>query len=238
MTTIHRINLGITKCYLLEYNNNFLLIDTSYSKKYRLLKRKLAQLKIDLNQIKFVFLTHHHDDHAGFLAELLRETNVTVILHREAISGLQAGKHDLGPKPVNACIGFLLFFFSLFRKHTFPSVNISDFKHFIIDDDDSSLLKKITGIDGKILHTPGHTPDSISLVLKSGEAFVGDAAMNFLNFCKIRYRPIFVNSIENVLNSWKKILEDSPQIIYPAHGAQFLADELEQSRKLWKTKHS
>jgi glyoxylase-like metal-dependent hydrolase (beta-lactamase superfamily II) len=52
----------------------------------------------------------------------------------------------------------------------------------VVSSDDFDLLKNI-GIEGKILYTPGHLRDSISVVLSDGNAFVGDAAMNFLNFC-------------------------------------------------------
>jgi len=30
------------------------------------------------------------------------------------------------------------------------------------------------GIAGKIIHTPGHSPSSVSIVLESGETLVGD----------------------------------------------------------------
>lgn len=34
------------------------------------------------------------------------------------------------------------------------------------------------GIPGRILYTPGHTLESVSILLESGDAFVGDLAMN------------------------------------------------------------
>jgi hydroxyacylglutathione hydrolase len=34
------------------------------------------------------------------------------------------------------------------------------------------------GIPGKLIHTPGHSSGSISVLLESGEAFVGEMAMN------------------------------------------------------------
>ncbi len=33
------------------------------------------------------------------------------------------------------------------------------------------------GIAGSVLHTPGHTPDSISVILDSGDAVIGDVMM-------------------------------------------------------------
>jgi glyoxylase-like metal-dependent hydrolase (beta-lactamase superfamily II) len=43
---------------------------------------------------------------------------------------------------------------------------------------DSGLPLNDYGISGRIVYTPGHTKGSISVVLDSGEAFVGDLAMN------------------------------------------------------------
>ena len=37
-------------------------------------------------------------------------------------------------------------------------------------------------LDGEIVATPGHTVDSISMVLDDGDAFVGDAAANMLQW--------------------------------------------------------
>ena len=54
-------------------------------------------------------------------------------------------------------------------------------RDIIIEGDNDEFLKGI-GIDGVILHTPGHTRDSISVLLSDGSAFVGDAAMNFLRW--------------------------------------------------------
>jgi hydroxyacylglutathione hydrolase len=96
---------------------------------------------------------------------------------------------------------------------------------YIINGDDSEILTKI-GIDGKILHTPGHTEDSISVLLSDGKAFVGDAAMNFMNICRIKHRPIFVQDIEEVYKSWEKLAEYGAKTIYPAHGKPFSVEEL------------
>jgi hydroxyacylglutathione hydrolase len=46
------------------------------------------------------------------------------------------------------------------------------------------------GVDGRIVHTPGHTSGSISLLLDSGEAFVGDLAVNYLPFNISIFPPV------------------------------------------------
>jgi glyoxylase-like metal-dependent hydrolase (beta-lactamase superfamily II) len=91
--------------------------------------------------------------------------------------------------------------------------------------DDAQVLKTI-GIDGKILHTPGHTYDSISVLLSDGRAIVGDAAMNILSFCQIKYRPILLQDMDWVFESWRKLIEHGARHIYPARGNDFPAPKL------------
>ncbi len=98
-------------------------------------------------------------------------------------------------------------------------------RDLILTGDDDSLLREI-GIDGKIVHTPGHTQDSISLILSDGSTIVGDAAMSFMEFCQTRHRPIYVQDLEQTYQSWEKLRKHGAQVIYPSHGDRFAAEEL------------
>jgi len=60
------VKLGWTWCYLLKCTGGYLLIDTDYEKYYARFEKKLANLGIAASDIKYLLLTHHHDDHAGF----------------------------------------------------------------------------------------------------------------------------------------------------------------------------
>lgn len=82
------------------------------------------------------------------------------------------------------------------------------------------------GVDGEILCTPGHTDDSITLLMSNGYAFVVDATMNFLGFCGIRYRPIVYRSIDEVYRSWGRLIELGAQIVYPSRGDPFKVERL------------
>jgi len=97
----------------------------------------------------------------------------------------------------------------------------------VVQGDEPDLLQEI-GIDGVIFHTPGHSQDSISIVLADGSAFVGDAAMNFMRFFGTRYRPIYAEDYGKVYESWRKLIEHGASVIYTAHGAPFSADELKR----------
>ena len=91
--------------------------------------------------------------------------------------------------------------------------------------DEEMSLEKF-GIDGKIVHTPGHSIGSISVILSSGEAFVGDMAMNGPPLTLGPNLPIFAENNELLLKSWKKLIDLGVKQIFPAHGNDFPIEKL------------
>ena len=222
---ICRLKLGFTWCYLLECSGGLVLVDTSFPKYFDSFQKQLNKLGRHLADIRYLVLTHHHDDHAGFAAELINKTGCRVIVHRDAIVHLEQGRSEDVTKPVNRRVKFVFSLYALFRRgYTFPPVPISP-QDIMVSCDDSSFLKTV-GVDGRILHTPGHYRDCISVVLSDGAAFVGDAAMNFLSWTGIAHRPIYVEDRRAVHESWQKLLEAGAKVIYPAHGRPFPSQEL------------
>ena len=67
------INVGniIMNTYVYSCSNGYIMIDTGYEHNLKDVETKLNKKGIKLSDIKYVFLTHAHDDHAGFLNELL-----------------------------------------------------------------------------------------------------------------------------------------------------------------------
>jgi glyoxylase-like metal-dependent hydrolase (beta-lactamase superfamily II) len=220
MNDFYILNLGITNAYLLPCNDGYLLIDTGYTKDFNKFKNQLRTIKIDLSQIKYVLLTHHHDDHVGFASKLVEQIGCKIIVHKEAIQPLSKGESADSMTPLNKRIKLVLTIFERFHKNfNYPPVNITE-NDIVITSDKSDILDRI-GVKGKILYTPGHTIDSISMVLNNGKAFVGDVAMNFLKFCGTKYRPIYIENISQVYESWKKLKKAGAKEIYPAHGRAF-----------------
>ena len=226
--SVRSAKLGWTRCYLLKCTGGYLLIDTYYQKYYGQFEKKLSNLGIATSDIKYLLLTHHHDDHAGFAAELVRCTGCRIIAHRNALSALEKGKYEGTAKPVNRRIQIVMTFYSLFHRGEwdFPPLRLAD-RDVVIEGDNEEFLKGI-GIDGVILHTPGHTStrDSISVLLSDGRAFVGDAAMNFLRWTGVGHRPIYIEDINTVYESWRKLRERGARVIYPSHGRPFSAIKL------------
>ena len=90
------INLGnrIMNTYLIRTENCSILVDTGYPEQFSGFCNKLVSRNLSLNKIEYVFLTHAHDDHAGFLNDILQHTNAKVIMHYKAIEGLRRGQNS------------------------------------------------------------------------------------------------------------------------------------------------
>ncbi len=230
------LKMGVTNCYLLKCRDGYLLIDTSFPEYFGKFLEELKRIEVDPLEIKYLLLTHHHDDHAGFAARLKEISGCRIIIHNNAIAALRDGVMISTNKPLNWRVNITMAIFNKVKHRNFkiPPVTI-DNSDLIINGEEDNIVKQI-GLNGKILYTPGHTVDSISVVLSNGDAFVGDTCMNFLNFCGIHYRPIWLYNQELVFNSWTQIIDSGARIIYPAHGKHFNVTELIKYKNIYANK--
>lgn len=232
-----RINLGVTKVFVLKCREGYLLIDTGYKGDYGKFRRKIKKAGIEYESIKYLLITHYHDDHAGFAQKMKDELKLRLIVQKKSVNLLKKGDSGVskGEHPLNKRVEFVMNIFMKFhRNFKFPPV-LTDTHDIIVDGDDDGILRNI-GIRGRIIHTPGHTHDSMSVVMDNGDVFCGDVAMNFLNFTGTKHRPIFLNGIEEVYESWRKILNSGAGKIFPAHGKPFPAEKLKVSMSYFSEK--
>ncbi len=227
------IRLSMSTGYLIPCDGGYLQIDTGYEWDYSLYRQRLNQIGIPLDKIRHVFLTHHHDDHSGFLNELTRDTDVTLIAHEHAVNLLQSGENDKsrGGGYVSSRVKFLAELkMRLDPKWTlaFPPFQIRA-TDILVSGDDNQLLRDF-GLPGQVLYTPGHCVDHISLVLDSGEAFCGDAAADMLRWAGTKYCTVFMTDMDTAYQSWDRLLEAGAKRIFPAHGRPFPAETLSANR--------
>jgi len=91
---------------------------------------------------------------------------------------------------------------------------------------DTDLSLKEYGLEGSIVYTPGHTYGSISVVLESGDAFVGCLAHNRLPFVFRPKLPIYALDLELLKESWIKVINMGATTIYPGHGNPFPVEKI------------
>ena len=139
------INLGnrINNIFLIKLDEGYLLIDTGYNEQFIDFCKKLTLKNIEINEIQYVLLTHAHDDHAGFLNEILDQSNAKVILHKEAAVRLMAGQNSFD----GGCSSILAYAFcnlmKLFGKgnHRFNPVDRKD--RYLLSDEIQNLSIEI-----------------------------------------------------------------------------------------------
>lgn len=225
------LNIGnrIVNNWLYPIHNGFVLVDTGYENGFAHFKQQLSKLGIDISRIRYVFLTHAHDDHAGFLNDLLAQSpHAQIIMSAKAPEVLLRGQNSF----VGGCTGRVAFSFCQVMKllgkgaHRFPPLRQEfEQKCLILTEDNQKELEAALG--GKILYTPGHTSDSISLVLENGALFCGDAAMNGLP--SLHKITIWAEDKAAFARSWELLIKTKPKSIYPGHGKPFKYGELEKN---------
>jgi glyoxylase-like metal-dependent hydrolase (beta-lactamase superfamily II) len=85
------------------------------------------------------------------------------------------------------------------------------------------------GIAGRVRYTPGHSSGSVSVLLDTGDAFVGDLAMSGLPLRLGPGLPILAEDMPSVKKSWIQLLDAGAETVYPAHGKPFPAEIMRQA---------
>lgn len=229
-STIHTIPLGFDQAYIIK-DQGAIMIDSGEPKKGNAFLKGLKGVSIKPEEIQLIVLTHGHWDHIGSAAEIKEITGAKVVMHKNEKHWLEESLKPLPPGVTTwgRIIDKLVTWFIIPFKHiraTKVDIVLKD-KEFSLND---------YGIEGKVIHTPGHSSGSVSILLNTGEAFVGDLAMNKLPLRLRPGLPIFAEDWPKVIESWQKLLELGVKIVYPAHGEPFSVDIIEDelSKGAWE----
>lgn len=215
-----KITYNSTNYYLEPCNNGFLLIDAGWHGKGKTFKNKLKLLNIKPEQIKYILLTHHHHDHAAIVQELKILTNAKLIVHNKQIQYLQKGiTNNKDLKQYNWILWLIDKLTKPFIKYKYPPISINNNDIIINSNINDSILRSI-GVSGKIISTPGHSSDSISVLLDNGTAYVGDLAMNISSMKLIAKVPLPIEAedYEQVKLSTEKLINMGATEFHPSHG--------------------
>lgn len=137
--------------YLLE-DDDLTLVDTGFIGRAGQILGKVAKLGYEPSDIARIIITHHHADHIGSLAILKKVTQAKVLAHpadAPYIDGRLPQPGAAGPRWLGKAFRHFQWLWSAIATPVDVLVNEGD------------ELPILGGI--KILHTPGHTPGSISL---------------------------------------------------------------------------
>jgi len=190
-----------------------IILDTGYPGSTPAIMEKLKTNGIDPRSVSLILITHGHADHFGSAADLKKQTGAPIAVHKLDADALIKGE-DPPLKPTGA-IGRLF----LSRMSKSGPAKAPPVKPDIIIENDLDLSK--FGVEGRVIHTPGHTPGSLAVILPGGKIIVGDTIMRgIVRFWQPHY-PLFADNMPQLKESIKLVLRKKPSRIYSGHGGPF-----------------
>jgi hydroxyacylglutathione hydrolase len=214
-----QISLGWANAFVIQ-GKRPVLVDTGYSGSAPAIMDKLHENGVDPGWFSLILITHGHADHFGSAAEIKKQTGAPIAVHKLDAEALIKGQ-DPSLKPT----GFIGRMFLPLLERRGPS-KAPPVKPDVLIGEELDLKKY--GVDGKVIHTPGHTPGSLSVILPNGEFIVGDLIMRgMLRFWQPNY-PLFADDMSQLNKSIKLILRKKPTKIYCTHGGIFTAEDVQR----------
>jgi hydroxyacylglutathione hydrolase len=208
------LKFGINRCYIIK-GKQAIMVDGAPPGKLPSFLKQLARLHIKPKEIKLIVLTHGDFDHIGSAKEIKEATGAKLAIHKNDRKCLEEGLFNWSPGVTvwGIVSRFILMPYAV--RFNFQPVK----PDIELTDNEFSLSE--FGIDGKIIYTPGHTWGSVSVVLESGEAFVGCMAHNGFPFTFFPNLPIYAADPDRLIESWYMLKEQGAKMIYPGHGSAF-----------------
>ncbi|HEY71901.1 MAG: hypothetical protein B6I35_06320 [Anaerolineaceae bacterium 4572_32.2] len=219
--TVVQINTGLVNVFLIQGGAGCMLVDAGNPGQADLILKQLAEHDVAPDDVRLILITHGHIDHFGSAAALREQTGAPVAIHAlDAVAARQGAHQPDSLQPTNRWIGLAMRFPFLHLPNRAPA-----FEPDVVIEEEWRLDEY--GIAGRAVHTPGHTPGSISVLLDGGEAIVGDMVMGkLMGLIRKPGPPVVAWDLEQNQESVRQLLALSPRVVYVGHGGPFRAEDV------------
>lgn len=199
---------GRSNSFLIKCQNNYVLVDTGRQNSWKKLTAKLNEL-LGKTKLSYLILTHTHFDHAENAADLKNKYGCKIICHENEADNLKHGYNTL-PQGTNPLTRFGV---NLLGKSLQKHYKYEPAEPDILVDEKLDLSP--SEFNAYIIHTPGHSKGSMSIIIDNEVAIAGDCIFGI--FPNSAYPP-FAEDPETMIKSWKKLLETDCKLFLPGHG--------------------
>ena len=186
--TVVNVGYRSTNYWVVSALNNRLLIDIGWPGTMGELRAQLRRMDVALHQLRYALATHYHIDHAG-LGQELKLAQVPLLIVDVQLPWVEEMKR--------------------WTKPADRYVPITTDDSVVVDAGQAEQRLRDIGIDATVLHTPGHSDDSVSVVMEDGRVFTGD--LPSLDHAE-------PDRTDLVAVSWRDIIAVGGHEVYPAHG--------------------
>jgi len=193
LTTHTIVNVGYrsTNFWVVSAGRSRLLVDLGWPGMAAELLHNLERAGIPLAEIRYGFATHYHIDHAG-AAQDLKARGMPLLVWEQQVAAIPAMRQHIKPTD--------------HYTEIVPAGNL------VKRCDESRALLSELGMAGEVVPTPGHSDDSVSLVLDSGECFTGDLTMETM---------VGAEDPRVVAASWARLRALGGRMVYGGHAKPY-----------------
>ena len=186
------LQYGNTKTFFIRGSSGGLLVDTDYAGTLPAFYRAAKAQGIRMPDISYVLATHYHPDHMGLIGALMQQ-GVRLLL-------------------MDVQLAHVHFSDRIFARDRLSFQPVDETAAAVISCAESRDFLLRMGIRGEILHTPSHSPDSVTLVLDDGDCFAGDLE-------PLSYLEAYTEN-EALRQDWTLLLSRSPKRVFFAHAPE------------------
>lgn len=194
--TIVNVGYRSTNYWVVSAGTSRLLVDLGWPGGMGMLRANLERMDVPLHELRYGLATHYHIDHAG-AAQELKLAGVPLLVVDFQVPAIPVMKRWIKPQD--------------------NYLEIADEGNVVISIDESREVLAEIGMDGQLVHTPGHSDDSVSLLLDYGTVFTGDLT-----------HPAMVteDQADIVADSWRRMRAQGAETVYPGHGPVWHLDSM------------
>jgi hydroxyacylglutathione hydrolase len=206
------IKLRISYAYLV-IGQRPLLVDSGSPGELPKIERRLRAAGVDPRELALVIHTHAHYDHCGSTLALQEAYGVPAAIHAEDLPKFQAGENGPLTSPGTRMNWATRLAAAISQRYAAPRPDL-------VLQGDMDLAPY--GVEGCVIHTPGHTPGSLTVLIAGAGAIAGDLLMGGSLFGMLNpSRPAFHSIILDrgqVLASIRRVAAADVPRVYLGHG--------------------
>ena len=218
------IDLGRTNCYLIEAGDGRILVDTGFPFQRRQLEEALEREGCRSGDLTCIVLTHGDIDHTGNAAYLRERYEVPIAMHEGDVAMCMRDgvSRERGAMPAGISKPLMILWLmrgisTYLVRQRLLGRPFERFEPDVLLKDGDDLAEY--GIEAAILHTPGHSKGSISVLTGDRELVCGDA------FIDVWGR--IVDSCDAEVS--QKVHRAGVERVYPGHGRPFSMERTNSS---------
>ncbi len=192
------------------------LVDSGSPGNEKRILETLEQHQLSVKDLSLILLTHGHWDHLGSAEAIRNLSHAPIALNHADLELANAGQAKLKAYGFGTAL----------LEPYFSSKRFDPIKPDVILNGNETLDSY--GVNAKLIKTPGHTQGSVSVLLESGDAIIGDLLRGDFVFENRPNWHFFYDDVITVRSSIKTLLDLKLEQLFVGHGKPFSFKSLQE----------